>query len=118
MWAAGISARPPDGAGPGLNFIVTNTNARLFAVPSTVSPSGVLTFTPAANASGTATVTVALKDSGGGADTSSAQTFTITVQAVPDAPVGVADTATVTEDTTGNVIAVLANDADPDNLAP
>src|SRR5206468_7824280 len=45
---------------------------------------------PAANANGSATVTVQAKDSGGtangGADTSAAQTFTITVTAVNDAP--------------------------------
>ncbi|PKK88828.1 MAG: hypothetical protein CVV64_17240 [Candidatus Wallbacteria bacterium HGW-Wallbacteria-1] len=56
-----------------------------------------LTFTPADNANGTATVTVVLKDNGGttgadgqpngGVDTTAAQTFTITVNAVNDAPV-------------------------------
>ncbi|HET9416390.1 MAG TPA: hypothetical protein VFP30_02505, partial [Candidatus Limnocylindria bacterium] len=47
-------------------------------------------YTPAANANGTATVTVTLQDNGGtadgGDDTSDEQTFTITVTAVNDAP--------------------------------
>ncbi|MBI2925210.1 MAG: hypothetical protein HYY24_05845, partial [Verrucomicrobia bacterium] len=46
--------------------------------------------TPAANANGSATVTVSLKDDGGtangGVDTSATQAFTITVAAVNDAP--------------------------------
>ena len=51
---------------------------------------GTLTYTPAANANGVATVTVRLKDDGGtangGVDTSGPQTFTITVTAVNDVP--------------------------------
>jgi regulation of enolase protein 1 (concanavalin A-like superfamily) len=50
-----------------------------------------LTYTPAANANGGATVTVTLGDSGGtangGVASSASQTFTITVTAVNDAPV-------------------------------
>ena len=49
-----------------------------------------LTYTPAANANGTATITLVLMDNGGtalgGVDTSAPQTFTITVTAVNDAP--------------------------------
>ncbi len=55
-----------------------------------VSANGTLTYTPAANANGIATVTVQLHDNGGtangGVDTSAAQTFTISVTAVNDAP--------------------------------
>ena len=51
---------------------------------------GNLTYTPAANANGLATVTVKIHDDGGtansGADTSASQTFTITVTPVNDAP--------------------------------
>ena len=46
-------------------------------------PKGKLTYTPAANATGSATVTVTLQDNGGtangGLNTSPAQTFTISV---------------------------------------
>ena len=56
--------------------------------------SGPLTYTPADNAFGTATVDVVVQDNGGvdnsGDDTSDAQTFTITVTPVNDAPVAVA----------------------------
>ncbi|MFO0796475.1 MAG: Ig-like domain-containing protein [Gemmataceae bacterium] len=89
-WATTLSAGPADETGQTFAFLVSSTNAALFAVAPAVSPAGVLTFTPAADAFGTATVTVALRDGGGtangGADTSAAQTFTITVAAVNDAP--------------------------------
>ena len=88
-WATALSAGAPDEAGQALNFIVTNNNGALFAVPPAISAVGALTYTPASNASGSATVTVQLHDSGGttpGADTSAPQTFTITVTPVNDAP--------------------------------
>ncbi|MBL0030599.1 MAG: hypothetical protein IPO95_16680 [Rhodanobacteraceae bacterium] len=50
-----------------------------------------LTYTPAANANGSATITLTLQDNGGvangGVDTSAPQTFAINVSAVNDAPV-------------------------------
>ena len=72
-------------------FNVTgNTNPSLFSVAPAVSPTGTLTYTPAANANGVATITLVLQDNGGtadgGVDTSAPQTFTITVTAVNDAP--------------------------------
>ena len=90
-WATAISAGPADEAGQALTFQVTgNTNPALFAAAPSVSPSGVLTFTPATNVAGTATLTLVLRDDGGtangGADTSAAQTFTISVTAVNQAP--------------------------------
>ena len=69
---------------------MTNDNNGLFSSQPAVSASGTLTYTPAANANGSALVTVRLQDSGGtangGVDTSAAQTFTIAVTAVNDAP--------------------------------
>ena len=90
-WATGMSSGPADEAGQTLTFLVTTNNDALFSVLPAVSAStGTLTYTPAANASGTATVTVRLQDNGGttngGVDTSAAQTFTITITAVNDAP--------------------------------
>ena len=75
-----------------LQFIVTNnTNPGLFSSPPSINTSGSLNYSPALNASGSATITMALKDFGGtangGQDTSAEQTFTITVNAVNDAPV-------------------------------
>lgn len=89
-WATGILAGPPTEAGQVVNFTLTTNNDALFSVLPAVSPSGTLTFTPAANANGTATVTVILRDNGGnaggGVDASDAQTFTITIAPVNDAP--------------------------------
>ncbi len=69
---------------------VTNDNPALFSAAPAISAAGTLTFTPAANAFGFATVTVFVQDNGGtlngGVDTSAAQTFTITVTSVNDAP--------------------------------
>src|SRR5262249_18524713 len=71
-------------------FIVSNNNSALFAMQPAISPTGTLTYTPAANTNGSATVTVQLHDNGGtangGIETSAAQTFPITVTAVNDAP--------------------------------
>src|SRR5262249_38463228 len=82
-WATGISAGPANEAAQMLNFIVTNNNAALFAVPPAVAANGTLTYTPAANVAGSATVSVSLHDNGGtangGVDTSAAQTFTIAI---------------------------------------
>jgi hypothetical protein len=89
-WATGISAGPANESAQSVSFSVSSNNAGLFAVQPAVAPDGKLTFTPAANANGSATVTVKAKDDGGtangGVDTSPPQTFTITVQPVNDAP--------------------------------
>jgi hypothetical protein len=84
-WATDISAGPPDEAGQNLVFQVSNDNNPLFADQPDVSPDGTLTFTPAAGASGVATVTVKLMDNGGtdngGVNMSPPQIFTITIEA-------------------------------------
>ena len=90
-WATGISPGPAEEAGQVVTFVVTgNTNAALFGTPPAVSSAGVLTFTPAPNATGTATITLVAQDNGGtalgGVDTSAPQSFTITVTPVNDAP--------------------------------
>jgi len=89
-WASAISAGPANESGQTLTFNVSNDNIALFASQPAIDASGVLTFTPAADANGTATVAVYLMDDGGtangGDDTSPSVTFTITVNAVNDAP--------------------------------
>ncbi|MDP6635436.1 MAG: lamin tail domain-containing protein [Phycisphaerae bacterium] len=86
-WATGISAGPADESGQVLSFAVTNnTNPTLFSVAPAVSADGTLTFTAAANASGSATITLELSDNGGGQDTSAPQQFLITVDPVNDTP--------------------------------
>src|SRR5919107_1134019 len=103
-WATDISAGPADEDGQQLTFEVTNNNNLFISggQPS-VAPNGTLTYTPADNANGTATVSVKLHDDGDTAnvevDESAEQTFTITVDAVNDAPVAHADTMATDEDT-------------------
>src|SRR6184192_2242029 len=89
-WATAISAGPANESVQALAFQVINDNNGLFAAQPTISPDGTLRYTPAANAYGAASVSVTLKDDGGtangGVDTSTTQTFAITVNAVNDAP--------------------------------
>ena len=91
-WATAISAGPSDEASQQLSFVVTNDNNSLFTSigQPAISSDGTLTYTPAPDASGSAIVTVVLRDDGGpangGVDNSAAQTFQITVTPVNDAP--------------------------------
>ncbi|MBF0326422.1 MAG: tandem-95 repeat protein [Alphaproteobacteria bacterium] len=89
-WMTSIGKGAGDETGDTLTIVVSNNNNALFAVQPSIDASGNLTFTPAANRNGTATVSVYLSDNGGtlngGSDTSATQTFTITVNAVNDAP--------------------------------
>jgi len=70
--------------------IVDVSDPDLFAAAPALAPDGTLTYTPADDAFGTATITVNLSDDGGtadgGDDTSADQTFTITITPVNDAP--------------------------------
>jgi methionine-rich copper-binding protein CopC len=113
-WATAISAGPPDESGQTLTFNVTNnTNPALFSAGPAVSPTGVLTYTPAADAFGVATITLTLSDNGGtangGVDTSAPQTFTITVNSVNDAPSFIAVTPITVLEDSGAQTATVAN---------
>ena len=104
-WATAISAGPPNEAGQTVTFVVTgNTNPALFSAAPAVSSAGVLTYTSALNAFGTATITLVAQDNGGtangGVDTSAPQMFTITVTPVNDAPM--LTNATIAYSTVGN----------------
>ncbi len=84
-WATAISAGPSEVQN--VNFEITNnTNAALFSVVPVVSAAGVLSYTPAANASGTATITLRICDDGVPVACSSTQSFLITVNPVNDPP--------------------------------
>ena len=72
-----------------------------------------VTYSPAADAVGTHTVSYTVDDGTGLTDTA---TVTVTVTPVPDAPVAVDDVATVAEDDSV-VISVLTNDTDIDGDA-
>lgn len=78
-WATAISPGPPTEAGQTVDFLVTADLATCFSAQPAIDAAGTLTFTPNADASGTAIVTVRLHDDGGGTDTSAPQTFTITL---------------------------------------
>jgi uncharacterized repeat protein (TIGR01451 family) len=105
-WATALSNGPADEASQTHSFTVTNDNNALFSVQPTISSNGVLTYTPAQDASGVATVTVVLKDNGGtangGVDTSITQTFTITI--TPAANISVFKTIDVQNPLPGSTV--------------
>jgi hypothetical protein len=88
-WAS-FATGPADEAGQAPTVTTSNDANALFAVQPSVSPAGVLSYRPAADAHGSANVTVTVADDGGtangGADTT-VRTFAITVLPVNDAPV-------------------------------
>ena len=89
-WATAISPGPANESSQDVTFFADVDNPALFAVQPAVTPSGKLTYTPAANANGVATVKVHVHDDGGtangGIDDTAEQTFTVTVGPVNDAP--------------------------------
>jgi len=105
-----------------LNYTVSGvSNAALFSVQPTVDSTGTLTYTPVANANGTSNFTVTVRDNGGtangGVDTSTAQTFVITVNPVNDAPSFTpGSNQTVNEDAPAQSVAwaTAINDGDPE----
>lgn len=84
---------------------IATTGGLTFATAPSIDPiTGNLSYQPAANSNGTATFSVTATDNGGtansGSDTSAAQTFIITVNAVNDAPtIAVPGSQTTAEDT-------------------
>ncbi|HRK31238.1 MAG TPA: SdrD B-like domain-containing protein, partial [Tepidisphaeraceae bacterium] len=82
-WATGIQPGPASEATQTVHFIVSNDNNALFTTQPAIDVDGTLAFRPAPGATGSANVTVTLRDNGGtfngGIDTSAPQTFTITV---------------------------------------
>ncbi|MEJ1239811.1 Ig-like domain-containing protein, partial [Chryseolinea sp. T2] len=89
-WATALNKGAANESSQTLTFSLTNNNNSLFSVQPVINPAtGTLTYTPAANASGVAIVTVVLSDDGGttnGGDDSSTKTFTITINGVNDEP--------------------------------
>ncbi len=86
-WANNLSPGPANEANQTLSFVITNnTYPSLFATAPAISSTGALSYAPAANGGGSATITVVLQDNGGtangGHDTSPPQTFTINVNPV------------------------------------
>ena len=83
-FASSISPGPVAETSQTVTFQVTTNNNALFTVQPTISSNGTLTFTPGSSG-GTASITVVAIDNGGiaygGVNTSTPQTFTITVLA-------------------------------------
>ena len=118
-WATAVSTGPSDESGQSIIFTVDDPS--LFSTPPTLSPTGTLTYTPAPDANGTATLTVTARDDGGaangGTDTSTPQNTGITITAAPDAPVAADDAYRTAEDVTRNqplLTGLLTNDDDID----
>jgi len=104
-----------------VHFTVSNDNPSLFSAQPAIGGNGTLTYTPAANASGVANVTVVAQDSGGtlygGSDTSAPQTFAITVNAVNDCPTATGPSGTLTVISGGSVpVPLTASDIEGDPL--
>jgi hypothetical protein len=114
-WASGISAGPTE-VGQHVRFVIDGlTNPQLFSEAPALSATGDLTFTPARNANGTATITARLVDDGGrangGVDASEPVEFTIRVNAVNDAPT-IAVAPVVTCANTSATLQVRVSDVD------
>src|SRR5204862_339671 len=105
----------PTAANAGLTVVAVGA-----ASHGTVSFSATgVTYTPTGNYYGLDSFTYTISDNGTIAVGHNSQaTVNVTVTNVNDAPVAVNDTAMVDEDSTANVINVLANDTDVDNMAP
>ena len=80
----------PTRRGQTFTYTVSDDNNALFTAGPSIDANGELTYTLAADAAGSATVTVFVTDSGGtlngGDDTAPSQTFVITVDPVNDEP--------------------------------
>jgi hypothetical protein len=123
-WACGISPGPSNESGQAVAFHLSNDNNSLFSSQPAISPTGTLTFTPAANVTGSAAVDVYLQDDGGtasgGDDTSATVQFTINVTPVNDCPV--IDSVSPASQTVQfsdliDPITIVASDADGDTLS-
>jgi len=111
--APGVIGNDADVEGSGLTATIVTNGANGTAV---LNPDGSLTYTPDADYNGPDLFTYTVSD---GSATSNVATVNINVSAVNDAPVGVADAYTTTEDTPLVIAApgVLANDSDADGDA-
>ena len=105
-----------DEAGQSISFNTTNDNNSLFAVQPTVAANGTLSYSPASNRNGVAIVNVEAEDTGANvapSDNTSSQQFTITINAVNDAPSLIVPGAqSVAEDTLKAIGGISAADID------
>lgn len=89
-WATSINTGSTNESTQALSFTVTNNNNALFSVQPSIDALGNLSYTPTADAHGSAIVEVGLSDDGGttngGTNQSNIETFNITVNSINDAP--------------------------------
>lgn len=89
-WATNISKGPQNENHQQISFHLHTNNPEIFNELPKISPDGILTYSPAPNLSGSATITAYLKDDGGtengGIDQSPTQNFTINIHPINDAP--------------------------------
>ena len=82
-FAGAIAAGPPNESAQSVSFETTADQPGLFLSAPAIAPDGTLTFTPADDLIGTATVTVRARDDGGtiagGIDTSATKTFLLNI---------------------------------------
>jgi len=103
-------------------FVLSNSNPTLFSVAPDIAADGKISFTTAPNAFGTTIITAVARDNGSltspNVNESQPVTFTISIAAVNDAPIGGDDRFQTTEDallTIASSNGVKLNDRDPDN---
>ena len=121
-WATSINPGASSETAQIVDFVVSTDNPTLFAVAPSIASDGTLTFTPAAGAIGSATVTVMAHDNGGigpgGADTSAPQTFQIQVTSSNSAPIASNDNYSASEDAAlviESSAGLIANDVDAES---
>ena len=118
-FATEISAGPASESSQVVSFVLSSNNANLFSEGPAISTAGELTFTPAADAVGTALVEVYAQDNGGtnyaGVDRSAVKRFKITVTGENDAPVAGSQAVAAVEDT-AKAITLGAYDAEASAL--
>jgi hypothetical protein len=128
-FATGASAGPSNESSQVISYTVALSNVsytggtNLFVGVPTVDASGALSFVPAPNATGSATLTVSVKDNGGvtnilntvtGVDTAVVGRFTVVVSPVDDAPTATAQAVGVVEETAKSI---TLTGVDPENAA-
>src|SRR5207247_3653011 len=90
-WATNIRAGPDNESSQSVSFLITgNTIPGLFSASPAIAPSGTLSFTPAPDANGSATITLVLQDNditgASGTESVSPQAGHIGVRNVNEAP--------------------------------
>ncbi len=102
----------PDAGAPSESLRITSVGTSSNGGTVTIASGGTaVLYKPAANFKGTETFTYTITDRAGSGGLTDTGTVTVTVNAKNDNPTAVADTVTVDEDSSNNLVNVLANDS-------